>query len=102
MRELMTPPHPNSPHHHHQRSSDKPRAVSNPLTVPFPPPSFPRNSFDKFAGAKNGEELNKLLCATLMIRRRKAEVQTQLPPKLRQQVWQRALSSSSISCFHSL
>ena len=42
--------------------------------------------FDKYAGSRNVDELNKLLTGTFMIRRRKHEVLTQLPPKLREQV----------------
>lgn len=37
-------------------------------------------------GSRNLEELNRLLVGTIMIRRKKKEVLTQLPEKTRQQV----------------
>ena len=38
------------------------------------------------AGCKNTEELHAVLTSSIMIRRRKADVLAQLPPKQRQQV----------------
>jgi hypothetical protein len=38
-------------------------------------------------GSSNLGELNRLLCAAVMVRRTKAEVLPQLPAKRRQQVW---------------
>lgn len=37
-------------------------------------------------GSRNEEELNRLLTSTVMVRRRKAEVLADLPPKMRKQV----------------
>ena len=45
--------------------------------------------FSALHGAKNQEELNRLITGTVMIRRRKAQVLPQLPPKRRQQVYLR-------------
>ena len=52
------------------------------------------NRFDKYGGAKNLDELHALLRNSIMIRRLKVDVLTQLPRKRRQQVYL-ALDSSS-------
>ncbi|GAX73093.1 hypothetical protein CEUSTIGMA_g546.t1 [Chlamydomonas eustigma] len=51
--------------------------------------------FSQFRGARNQEELNRLLTAALMIRRRKMEVLPQLPSKQRQQVFLQLAASQS-------
>ena len=44
------------------------------------------NRFDKYGGASNLSELNAMLKNSVMVRRLKREVLTQLPSKRRQQV----------------
>lgn len=44
------------------------------------------NHFDKYGGASNLGELNALLKASVLVRRLKRDVLTQLPSKRRQQV----------------
>lgn len=45
------------------------------------------NRFDKYGGAQNLDELHSLLRGSVMVRRLKADVLTQLPKKRRQQVF---------------
>ena len=62
-------------------------AHAHPLARPQPGrPPPPARRYNRFKGASNLDELNKLLTAVAMIRRRKSEVGNQLPPKSRQQV----------------
>lgn len=49
-------------------------------------PGSPVRNAQRPAGCCNHEELNRLLTSTIMIRRLKKEVLSQLPPKRRQQV----------------
>lgn len=44
------------------------------------------SQFGEFRGCSHVRELHSLVKATVMVRRKKAEVMPQLPPKFRQQV----------------
>lgn len=50
-------------------------------------PVFVQGVFGLYQGASNHEELHNLIKATVMIRRLKKEVLTELPMKRRQQVY---------------
>ena len=60
------------------------------LLPPAPSPTRPLqtqgNHFDKYGGAANLGELNAVLRSSVMVRRLKKDVLTQLPRKRRQQV----------------
>ncbi len=54
---------------------------------------LPRRRFPtKYIGTRNEGELNRLLLATVMVRRLKKDVLKHLPAKIRQQVWPFATS----------
>lgn len=60
--------------------------------------------FGLYQGASNHEELHNLMKATVMIRRLKKDVLTQLPVKRRQQValWVFIINIRNIQQFHSV
>lgn len=55
----------------------------------------------EYSAASNLEELHTLLCATLMLRRNKASILTQLPPKRRVHIRVWTHDGSHVSC-HSI
>ncbi|KAJ9533400.1 hypothetical protein QJQ45_026449 [Haematococcus lacustris] len=54
------------------------------------------DNWRKVVGSKNTDELNKLITGTFMIRRLKKDVLTQLPPKIRQQVYLRVDDKAAV------
>lgn len=59
-------------------------------------PRMQGNHFDKYGGASNLGELNALLKGSVLVRRLKRDVLTQLPSKRRQQV--RGVPSTCTAC----